>query len=130
MTPQSKRVFAQFFGAFFTGTLLVITANLALIGKSQFNHDLKDQVAYRLMEGYGCFSCHKLAGRGSQVGPALDQIGLKRDELWLRQWVHRPQDIKPDTRMPNFNMPDEHAEQIAKFLKSLQRKAYERPNNP
>ena len=38
-----------------------------------------------LVESSGCFDCHRIADRGSRVGPNLSTIGGRRTPVRLRQ---------------------------------------------
>lgn len=42
-----------------------------------------------------CIACHSLGGQGGSVGPALDDVGQRRDYANLVAWITDPQQIKP-----------------------------------
>jgi len=66
-----------------------------------------------------CVACHSLGGQGGRVGPALDDIGTKRDLNYLAKWLKDPQSIKADTTMPKLPLSDEDITELAAFLSSL-----------
>jgi mono/diheme cytochrome c family protein len=83
------------------------------------------------MKKNGCFSCHKLNGTGSVVGPALDDIGTKREAEWMARWIKNPYAIKRNSRMPPFfYLPDEHIRVIAEYLSQQRGEANNRNSRP
>jgi cytochrome c len=79
---------------------------------------------------YGCSNCHSIPGiegpRG-MVGPPLDHLAnriylagqLPNNPANLVHWIERPHDIHPDTVMPNMDLPDQEAHDIAAYLYTL-----------
>ena len=92
---------------------------------------------YHLVRQSGCFGCHEIRGvTGSgqrigpdlrpegagarspgagigpgtlpKVGPSLRSVADKLDADFLRAWLARPADFRPDTRMPQFFGLHEH----------------------
>ena len=65
--------------------------------------------------GFGCVSCHVLAGRippGGEpetLGPDLALAHRRMSERYFRRWVANPQRIIPGTPMPQFLKPIESA---------------------
>ena len=66
-----------------------------------------------------CVACHSLGGQGGRVGPALDDIGAKRDLNYIAKWLKDPQSIKADTTMPKLPLSDEDITELSAFLSSL-----------
>jgi len=79
---------------------------------------------------YACITCHiipGIVGATAHVGPSLAGIASRKYlagrlpntpgnmVLWLRQ----PQDVKPGTLMPNLEVAQHHALDIAAYLSSL-----------
>ncbi len=78
-----------------------------------------------LYDEKGCAACHKVAGKGGALGPALDNVGLKtkhqfvRAQLkgsqtvwnWHREHFRDPQGLVSESRMPNpaLTGPDNEA---------------------
>jgi cytochrome c2 len=76
---------------------------------------------------YGCGGCHRLAHvrkANGAVGPPLDGIATraviagklanKPDEL--ERWIRDPQAVTPGTAMPDLNVGERDARDIAAFL--------------
>jgi cytochrome c len=79
---------------------------------------------------YGCGSCHTIPGvRGanSLVGPPLAGVAqrayiagvLPNTPTNLVAWIERPQNIDPQTAMPNLGVSARDARDIAGYLYSL-----------
>ncbi len=84
-----------------------------------------------LVRYYGCETCHEIpniAGARGSVGPSLKHIATKyylAGELTnspenLRRWIQHPHSINPQTLMPDMNVTDRDAVDIALFLETLQ----------
>lgn len=60
--------------------------------------------AQTLIERYGCYGCHKIAGYESLPKPAPDlrSIASKVDETWAMKWLKDPRGFRPSTKMPQF----------------------------
>jgi nitric oxide reductase subunit C len=63
-----------------------------------------------------CVACHVLDGQGGSVGPSLDGVALRRDDDYLRRWLHDPGSVKPGARMPNLGLADEQINELVAFL--------------
>lgn len=80
----------------------------------------------RLFEERGCLGCHKLEPEESlgdprgytpnEYGPNLANIGDKLGYAWLVAWLKDPQHYWEDTRMPNLQLTDSEARDIASYL--------------
>ncbi len=83
------------------------------------------------MRSKGCAGCHIIPGipeaRG-KIGPSLQGLsqrariaGGRRANTTenLREWLKNPQDVNPDTPMPNFALTDREIEILIKFLNTL-----------
>mgnify|MGYP002624935493 FL=1 len=81
---------------------------------------------------YGCHACHAVRGTGAEgaAGPDLTHVGSRRslaagilanDEEGFVQWISNPAAVKPDAKMPGFDMlPREDVQSIAAYLEGLQ----------
>jgi len=72
----------------------------------------------RLIDRVGCLGCHKIAtwGEWQSRAPDLDGLADKTDPAWLRAWLKRPRDLRPDTWMPDFHLSDDEIESLVAFL--------------
>ncbi len=73
---------------------------------------------------YGCIACHEslnLAGqlRGGISGPSLGNAGLRLQADWVYNFLKNPRRFIPKGRMPKFDLDDETAVQLTKFLMTL-----------
>lgn len=69
--------------------------------------------------GQMCTACHAINGQGGIVGPALDDIGLTRDEAYLVKWLKDPMSLKADSKMPKMPLSEKDIAELAKFLVTL-----------
>ena len=73
----------------------------------------------RLFQKKGCIGCHAVAGKGGTVGPALDDVGLRRSPEWMVQHFRAPQAVSPGSVMPPFDFTEEEARALTDFLLHL-----------
>jgi nitric oxide reductase subunit C len=66
-----------------------------------------------------CIACHSLGGQGGVVGPALDDVGSRRDYNNLVVWLTDPQQVKPGTLMPKLPLSEPDLAELASFLSQL-----------
>ncbi|MEZ5410137.1 MAG: cytochrome c oxidase assembly protein [Acidimicrobiales bacterium] len=82
------------------------------------------------ISAYGCGSCHEIPGirrADGLVGPPLDRFGrrsfiageLPNTPDNLVTWVMDPQAVEPGTAMPNLDVTEADARDIAAYLESL-----------
>jgi cytochrome c2 len=88
----------------------------------------------QLFESKGCFSCHNLYGRGGNMGPKLDNEGLKIKHVlpmihvegphtlpqWLVEHFDDPQKIVANSQMKPPNLSEEEREALTTYILSLQ----------
>src|SRR6476469_4414680 len=83
-----------------------------------------------LMQQYGCPSCHVIPGvKGAfgHVGPPLNEIALRtylagrilNTPEGLMRWVMHPRSVDEKTAMPEMNVTERDAADIASFLLTL-----------
>lgn len=80
-----------------------------------------------VMEVKGCGTCHTISGvegaRG-EVGPPLDGLAERRviagrlpnTEANLVRWIRDPQIVEPGVAMPDLDLSEEEARDVAAFL--------------
>ncbi|MBL7545754.1 MAG: c-type cytochrome [Bdellovibrionaceae bacterium] len=66
-----------------------------------------------------CVACHAVGGAGGKVGPALDDIGLRKDAAYLSRWLTDPQAIKADSQMPKLPLSEKDIKDIVDYLMTL-----------
>jgi len=83
-----------------------------------------------IIQLYGCGTCHRIpgiAGANGRVGPSLEGFaqqlyiaGAVPNNLDnLVQWLMDPQSIEPGTIMPDFDLQEAGATNIAAYLATL-----------
>ncbi len=59
-----------------------------------------------IVEGLGCWGCHRIEGLERQglprVGPSLEKVASKVPREWTTRWVMDPDAFRPNTKMPKF----------------------------
>ena len=73
---------------------------------------------------YGCIACHEginLAGqaRGGISGPSLANAGNRLTADWIFNWLKTPKKFISRGRMPFYNLDDESAIKLTKYILSL-----------
>jgi cytochrome c1 len=80
---------------------------------------------------YGCASCHTIPGihgANGLVGPSLHRIAsrtyiagvLTNTHDNMLRWIHDPPKVDDKTAMPNLEVTDQDARDIASYLYTLQ----------
>jgi cytochrome c1 len=83
-----------------------------------------------LMREYGCGSCHRIpgvAGAVASVGPPLDQFATRSSvagtmpntAINVIAWIEHPQRHHPGSLMPEMDVNETDARDIAAFLSTL-----------
>ncbi|MCH8327674.1 MAG: cytochrome c [Candidatus Marinimicrobia bacterium] len=68
-----------------------------------------------------CVSCHTIGETGGTVGPILNQLFNRRSEEWLRRWLKNPNDVKPGTKMPNFEFTPPEVDELLSYMRKLRK---------
>jgi cbb3-type cytochrome oxidase cytochrome c subunit len=72
-----------------------------------------------LFQQKGCIGCHSVGGQGGKVGPALDDVGMRRAPEWMLQHFRDPQSVTPGSVMPKFGFSETEARALTEFLLHL-----------
>jgi len=60
----------------------------------------------RVIEGLGCWGCHRIKGLEEQrlpkVGPSLEKVAAKVTPEWAIRWIENPTAFRSSTKMPRF----------------------------
>lgn len=109
---------------------VVVAACGAPLTRSQQVGSGEPEIGRQLLIDYGCVGCHTVPGidsTASYVGPPLDHWGLRsyiagsltNNEENLVRWIVEPQEIEPGTAMPNLDVSEQDATNIAAYLLGL-----------
>ncbi len=88
------------------------------------------KVGEHLIYAYGCGSCHVIPGvaeANGTVGPTLQRFGsriyiaglLVNTPENLFRWISKPQQVDPESAMPNLGVTERQARDIAAYLYTL-----------
>lgn len=69
--------------------------------------------------GQMCTACHTLQGAGGTVGPALDGVGSRFDQEYLKKWISDPVAVKPDSKMPKLPLTEKDIQDLAAYLSQM-----------
>ncbi len=86
----------------------------------------KERAGRALFQSQQCGGCHKVAGKGSDEGPDLTEVGMRHSAAWLHSFVEAPSRFHPDSKMAAFGPPTlshEEIEELALYLATLRGKA-------
>jgi ubiquinol-cytochrome c reductase cytochrome b subunit len=86
----------------------------------------KERAGRALFQSQQCGGCHVIAGKGSDQGPDLTEVGLRHSAAWLHSFVEAPSRFHSDSKMPAFGPPTlshEEIEELAFYLATLRGKA-------
>ena len=103
---------------------------LAVSGRAQAAPVGDSERGKAAIERYACVSCHVIPGvpnPGSNVGPPLKKIGtrgyiagvLANTPENMVRWLRNPPAVDPRTAMPNLNVTEQDAKDIAAYLYTL-----------
>ncbi len=85
----------------------------SLAGSDEYN------TAMELVYEKACFSCHRIRGKGGNVGPALDRAGEINDAEWHFKHFKDPKSVVATSEMPNLNLTDQEANQLTVLVMGL-----------
>lgn len=77
-----------------------------------------------LIEDLGCVGCHIIGDFKNNFSPSLNGLGEKVNRGWLLGWLKNPNDLKWNTRMPDFLFNDDDAGALADFLMTFKEFSY------
>lgn len=70
-----------------------------------------------------CESCHRLDGKGGEIGPDLTTLRTYRDKGFIYGYIQDPKPFNPETSMPGFKgtLTDPEIEDLSRYLLSSKR---------
>ena len=74
----------------------------------------------RLLEDrLACLGCHRLGGRGGEIGPSLDGVSLRRTPSYVLEMILDPRRAAPGAPMPHQALQPREASRVARYLLSM-----------
>ncbi|HEX6257670.1 MAG TPA: c-type cytochrome [Euzebyales bacterium] len=110
--------------------VVIVAACTAPATRSQQVGAGEPEIGRRLISDYGCVSCHVVPGVAAEepayVGPPLEHWGqrsyiagaLTNNQQNLVRWIVDPQAVEPGTAMPDLDVSEQDATNIAAYLLS------------
>lgn len=96
--------------------------------KTLVDPDRAEMRGGKILEKYNCTGCHKISGKGVDIGPELTYEGKKSRPEWLFAFLKRPHKIRPEpilkAGMPDFNLSDEEVNTIIEYLSFISGESY------
>lgn len=82
----------------------------------------RPEVGKELLKKQECLNCHSIRGQGGSQGPDLAQVGLRRSEEWLTNFIYDPSELFPESPMPRLDWKSEQeVRDVVAFLLTLKR---------
>jgi cytochrome c2 len=83
-----------------------------------------------VFDRHGCGACHSITGHDAAnglVGPSLDKVAVRaflagqqpNDPPHMIAWVQHPHAVEPETGMPELDLTDQEARDVAAYLYTL-----------
>jgi cytochrome c2/uncharacterized membrane protein len=72
-----------------------------------------------LMIEYACTGCHRVDGKGRELGPPLDGVGNRLQDAYLYAFLKDPGGLVPGTPMKKLHLWDEEARELTAYLTTL-----------
>jgi mono/diheme cytochrome c family protein len=115
---ESERV------ANFLMTLRLPNLELGKVTKEPLSKGERAQAKVLFERTFGCISCHRalnLVGkvRGGVSGPSLINSGERLKPDWVFHWLKTPQEFMYEGRMPVYDLNEETAIRITKYILSI-----------
>ena len=104
----------------------ILPALLLTLAACSRQADLTDPLARgeRDFNGLGCVKCHVVGDKGNDWGPDLTNLGFRKSEAWIDQWLKDPHAWNPKTVMPNFNLKDSTRADLVAYLSAQKGQAW------
>ena len=67
----------------------------------------------------GCNACHKINGKGGDIGPDLTHVGAAHDKDWLKKVITDPKSIDPNSSMPVYKLSGKELGELVDYLAGL-----------
>lgn len=76
-----------------------------------------DNTFAQILNDIRCMTCHNIQGEGGSFAPELTHEGSKLKRKWIKDFLHKPDIIRPLLKqMPKFNITEDEAELAVAFI--------------
>ncbi|MBT4258882.1 MAG: hypothetical protein HOD90_03095 [Nitrospina sp.] len=118
---ESKRV------SNFLMTLRIPDLEVEKVDNKPLSSSEQARIKISFERNYGCISCHRalnLVGRvrGGVSGPSLVNSGLRLNPDWIFNWLKNPKKFLSEGGMPLYDLNEETAVLITKYIVSIRTK--------
>jgi len=79
----------------------------------------KGKEGEQIYQEYACYGCHKVAGKGGDLGPDLNEAGKRLRPEYLAAFLQNPQAFIPDSPMKISALWEEEVRALVSYLMSL-----------
>jgi len=115
-----KRVGALIVGSLTLALALSFSASAVGAADGQTKGDpVKGKAVYTAQR---CSMCHKIGDEGGPMGPALTDVGSKRDAEWLMKFLPNPKGMDSANKMPAAKATGEDLDNLVAYLLTLKAK--------
>jgi mono/diheme cytochrome c family protein len=73
----------------------------------------------RLYRDLNCAYCHKIRGKGGDIGPKLDLVVGQETPEWLERHFRDPKAVTKGSKMPQLNLLDDEIKALTAYMKSI-----------
>lgn len=85
----------------------------------QKNDSTRVAAGKEIYQEYACYGCHKIAGKGGEMGPDLSDVGSRLQPEYLAAFLQNPQTFIPGTPMKISALWEEEVQALVAYLMSL-----------
>lgn len=78
----------------------------------------------RLYNDLNCAYCHKVRGKGGEVGPQLDRVVGRESDEWLEQHFRDPRSFDKTSKMPQLHLLDDEIKALTAYMRSIGTEPY------
>lgn len=72
-----------------------------------------------IYQEYACYGCHKIAGKGGEMGPDLSEAGSRLQPEYIAAFLQNPQAFIPGSSMKISGLWEEEVQALVAYLMSL-----------
>jgi len=110
MEPKEAQVLSDYFSTVFLDDSLDQPFNPAQ------DAAIRGELLYAKL---GCRSCHIIGSSGGYVGPDLSNSGKRLKPGWVEAWLSDPNQWKPGTLEPSYDLKSPEVEALTAYLMTL-----------